>query len=141
MVTRLRERSLVDQVFFSLRSKSNQPLRDCDNNLKAEEATSLRSFTDGSTQDKLIKIELTESTLIKEDVDLVVIDYVGLSTDVQDVYVFSNICYSDHKNLGKVIVDHLPYENDVKIFEREELLDMVILEMLNCRKGSYHRSR
>ncbi|KAI9489341.1 hypothetical protein BDB00DRAFT_770812, partial [Zychaea mexicana] len=72
-----------------------------------------------------------------KNVCLVVVDYAGLSTNVPDLYDFIR----KHQNLQKIIVDHLPYENDVKVFDREELLDIKSLEVFNCRKGNYHRSK
>ncbi|KAI7851229.1 hypothetical protein BDC45DRAFT_425738, partial [Circinella umbellata] len=52
------------------------------------------------------------------NVCLVVVDYAGLSTNIQDLHNFIR----QNKNLKRIIVDHLPHENDVKVFERETLL-------------------
>ncbi|KAI8089060.1 uncharacterized protein BX664DRAFT_332074 [Halteromyces radiatus] len=82
--------------------------------------------------------DLISYLVVTEKVCLVVIDFAGLSTNVDDL----RSLIENHKNLQRIIVDHLPYEIEVKIYERDLLLsDPSALEAFSCRKGFYKRSK
>ncbi|CAO3698274.1 unnamed protein product [Rhizopus stolonifer] len=77
MVDNLRSRSIVDKVFVSKTSNANQPFHKRDINADTMEET------DGTTTDF---IEFLNAT--KKKVILVVLDYAGLTTNVEDLKEF-----------------------------------------------------
>ncbi|KAI9365666.1 hypothetical protein BD770DRAFT_312637 [Pilaira anomala] len=61
---------------------------------------------------------------------LVVLDHAGLSTNREDLEQL----VSDNESLQKIIVDTLPFNNKVKIYERHKLLDeQQTLKAFECR--------
>ncbi|KAG2211160.1 hypothetical protein INT47_006279 [Mucor saturninus] len=66
----------------------------------------------GNTQDMLNFLKN------QEKVCLVVIDFAGLSTNSEDLRQF----VSDNESLQKIIVDTLPFNNKVTIFDRASIL-------------------
>jgi hypothetical protein len=53
-----------------------------------------------------------------------------------------SIIASNHKALKKIIVDQLPFYNDVKTFERENIIeDISILSCFDCRDKALQRPK
>ncbi|KAG2212737.1 hypothetical protein INT47_000714, partial [Mucor saturninus] len=64
--------------------------------------------------------------------------YAGLSTNCKDLETFLR----NSKNICKIIVDHLPFDNTINIYDCCELLqDPKKLEIFNCRRRAYQRSK
>ncbi|CAO3610314.1 unnamed protein product [Mucor hiemalis] len=126
MVANLRSRSIVDKVFVSKFSDADQPFHKRDINTNTIEET------DGTTTDF---IEFLNAT--KKEVILVVLDYAGSTTNVQDLKEF----LSEQRNITKVIVDRLPITAEVKIYETELLLqDPKTIKKFDCRIRPIQRS-
>ncbi|CAO3698272.1 unnamed protein product [Rhizopus stolonifer] len=126
MVDNLRSRSIVDKVFVSKTSNANQPFHKRDINADTMEET------DGTTTDF---IEFLNAT--KKKVILVVLDYAGLTTNVEDLKEF----LSEQRNITKIIVDRLPITTEVEIFETELLLqDPKAIKKFDCRTRPIQRS-
>ncbi|KAI7864135.1 hypothetical protein BDF14DRAFT_1732696, partial [Spinellus fusiger] len=68
---------------------------------------------------------------------LVVLDYAGLTTDPNDLKKFLKA----NKNIEKVIVDNLPQNNKIEIFEKEILNNPSRLEVFRCRASTCQRSK
>ncbi|KAI8095653.1 hypothetical protein BDF21DRAFT_406406 [Thamnidium elegans] len=69
---------------------------------------------------------------------LVVLDYAGLTTDPNDLKKF----LETNKNIEKAVVDNLPKNNKVEIFERKEILNNPSrLEAFKCRSNTCQRSK
>lgn len=74
----------------------------------------------------------------KDKVCLVVPHHAGLSTNREDVEQF----VSDNDNLRMIIVDTLPFNNKVKIYERQKVLDEPqTLKAFECRSRPLQRSK
>ncbi|KAG0736000.1 hypothetical protein G6F57_013705 [Rhizopus arrhizus] len=126
MVHNLRNRSIVDKVFVSKTSDADQPFHKRDINADTIEET------DGTTTDF---IEFLNAT--KKEVILVVLDYAGLTTNVEDLKEF----LSEQRNITKIIVDRLPITTEVEIFETELLLqDPKAIKKFDCRTRPIQRS-
>ncbi|CAO3630214.1 unnamed protein product [Mucor hiemalis] len=129
MCRRLKERSLVDHVFVSYNSQANDPLAERDMKQKDELLTQLSA--EGNTQDMLAYITNTEK------ICLVALDHAGLSTDCNDLYGF----LTQHSNLEKVMIDTMPTESVIHVYERNRLLnDPEMLKKFECRKKPHQRS-
>ncbi|ORX47507.1 hypothetical protein DM01DRAFT_1269520, partial [Hesseltinella vesiculosa] len=60
----------------------------------------------------------------------VILDVAGLTTNCEDVKTF----ISNNPNLQPIIIDHIPFDNDVKVISRDQILnDADVLDMFNCR--------
>ncbi|KAI8983046.1 hypothetical protein BDB01DRAFT_723226 [Pilobolus umbonatus] len=126
MVDNLRSRSIVDRVFVSKTSDADQPFHKRDINADIIEGT------DGTTTDNRQFLRAT-----KKEVILVVLDYAGLTTNVEDLKEF----LSEQKNITKIIVDRLPVTTEVEIFETELLLqDPKAIEKFDGRTRPIQRS-
>ncbi|KAI9031621.1 hypothetical protein CLU79DRAFT_785035 [Phycomyces nitens] len=67
---------------------------------------------------------------------LIILGYAGLSTNCKDLETFLR----NSKNICKIIVDHLPFDNTINIYDCCELLqDPKKLEIFNCRTRTYQR--
>ncbi|KAI9248169.1 hypothetical protein EDC94DRAFT_684883, partial [Helicostylum pulchrum] len=68
---------------------------------------------------------------------LVVLDYAGLTTDPSDLKIF----IETNKNIEMIIVDNLPQNNKIEIFERKKILkNPSILDAFKCRTSIKQRS-
>ncbi|EIE88215.1 hypothetical protein RO3G_12926 [Rhizopus delemar RA 99-880] len=122
MCDRLRERSLVDKLFVSVCSNANHPISERD--VKVDKKIIEKLDVDGNTQEMLQYISTNKK------ICLVVLDYAGLTTDPNDLKKFLEA----NKNIEKVIVDNLPQNNKIEIFERKEILNNPSrLEVFRCR--------
>ncbi|KAI8091724.1 hypothetical protein BDF21DRAFT_436578 [Thamnidium elegans] len=122
MVEKLRSQSLVDKVFVSKTSAANQPFHKRDINQDNIEGT------DGCT---------TVLKFHKKEVILVVLDYAGLTTNVEDLKEF----LSKQRNITKIIIDRLPITYEVEIYETEMLLqDQNAIKKFDCRTRPIQRS-
>ncbi|KAF1806436.1 hypothetical protein FB192DRAFT_1337872 [Mucor lusitanicus] len=110
MIRRLRERSLVDKVFVSPRTNANDLMVDRD--LVKNEELSRQLNTCGDAQDLLNYVSQNEK------ICLVILGYAGLSTNCKDLEVFLR----NSKNIRKIVVDHLPFDNTIRIHDCCELL-------------------
>ncbi|KAI8329963.1 hypothetical protein BC941DRAFT_441737 [Chlamydoabsidia padenii] len=130
MCRRLKEQSLVDHVFVSYNSQANDPLAERDMEQKDELLTQLSA--EGNTQDMLAYITNTEK------ICLVALDYAGLSTNCNDLYGF----LTQHPNLEKVMIDTMPTESVIHVYERNQLLNKPeMLKKFECRKKPHQRSK
>ncbi|KAF1804783.1 hypothetical protein FB192DRAFT_1051949 [Mucor lusitanicus] len=126
MVHNLRNRSVVDKVFVSKSSAASQPFDTRDSNATITEGTN------GTTKDFIEYLNKTQKEVI-----LVVLDYAGLTTNVEDLKEF----LSNQKNIKKIIVDRLPITTEVEIYETELLLrDQKAINKFNCRTQPVQRS-
>ncbi|KAG1524172.1 hypothetical protein G6F46_011277 [Rhizopus delemar] len=101
-VSRLKERSMVDKFFISVCCNSNDPIVEGDMKLEGKDIQKLITKTDGTMQGKValddicsfvnidgqILIELISYLTNTKKVCLVVIDYAGLSTNVDNLRNF-----------------------------------------------------
>ncbi|ORX63074.1 hypothetical protein DM01DRAFT_1331159, partial [Hesseltinella vesiculosa] len=130
MINQLQQRSLVDKVFVS-------PCSSAGENLNARDAQSEFDMhqlqnTSGNTQALISYLAMTKK------VCMVVIDYAGLTTNARDLKEW----LSANPNLENIIVDQLPIQHEIKIFNRAQLLnDAKTLELFNCRKGCIPRAK
>ncbi|ORX52442.1 hypothetical protein DM01DRAFT_1336810 [Hesseltinella vesiculosa] len=128
MVKHLKMRSLVNKCFVSSCCKASSPLGSRD----VKTGNVDLKGVDGNTQD-LIRFLSSETKVC-----LVCIDFAGLSTDPNDLYSF----VSNHQSLLRLVVDQLPYLNETKIFERDQILsDASILSSFDCREKALRRSK
>ncbi|ORE00709.1 hypothetical protein BCV72DRAFT_107437 [Rhizopus microsporus var. microsporus] len=132
MVDRLYERSLVQTVFVSPCCKASDSMEARDSNVNQKILKSI-SRVQGTTNDMIEYLKKYD-----KKVCLVVIDFAGLSTNCRDLHNF----IKEHENLEKIIVDSLLWENEVTIFERNEVIsNPELLQAFNCRKKPVHRSK
>ncbi|KAI8064321.1 uncharacterized protein B0P05DRAFT_581019 [Gilbertella persicaria] len=123
----LRNRSLVDYVFVSYFCNASDPLHSRDKNQE-------KVLEDGNTQDMLRHINNNNK------VCLVVLDHAGLSTNREDLEQLVSI--SDNESLQKIIVDTLPFNNKVTIYERQKLLnEQQTMKAFECRNRPLQRSK
>ncbi|KAG1135902.1 hypothetical protein G6F37_013132 [Rhizopus arrhizus] len=126
MVHNLRNRSIVDKVFVSKSSAASQPFDTRDSNATITEGTN------GTTKDFIEFLNKTQKGVI-----LVVLDYAGLTTNVEDLKEF----LSNQKAIKKIIVDRLPITTEVEIYETELLLrDQKAINKFDCRTQPVQRS-
>ncbi|KAI7861307.1 hypothetical protein BDF14DRAFT_1992073, partial [Spinellus fusiger] len=120
---RLRERSLVDKLFVSVCSNANHPI----------------SERDVKVDKELLKNWINVAIYFyQQKICLVVLDYASLTTDPNDLKKFLKA----NKNIEKVIVDNLPQNNKIEIFERKEILNNPSrLEVFRCRASTCQRSK
>ncbi|KAI9356064.1 hypothetical protein BD770DRAFT_420412 [Pilaira anomala] len=86
----------------------------------------------GNTQDFLTFIQENDKVCV------VALDYAGLTTNMTDL---KNILRNNPK-LQKIIIDLYCYENQFKVFDREQLLNNVNdLKLFNCRPNYRQRSK
>ncbi|KAG2226542.1 hypothetical protein INT45_014286 [Circinella minor] len=79
----------------------------------------------GNTQDMLAYIANTQN------ICLVSLDYAGLTTNCDDLHGF----LKQHPNIQKIIIDIMPTEGVIHIYERNLLLnDEKVLNKFECRK-------
>ncbi|GAN02453.1 hypothetical protein MAM1_0022c01897 [Mucor ambiguus] len=113
----------TDQIIESHVSTANDPLAERDMKQKDELLTQLSA--EGNTQDMLAYITNTEKNC------LVALDYAGLSTNCNDLYGF----LTQHPNLEKVMIDTMPTESVIHVYERNRLLnEPEMLKKIDCRK-------
>ncbi|KAI8643615.1 hypothetical protein BD408DRAFT_414573 [Parasitella parasitica] len=126
MVDNLQSRSIVDKIFVSKTSDADQPFHKRDINADTIEET------DGTTTDFIEFLNIT-----KKEVILVVLDYAGLTTNVEDLKEF----LGEQKNITKIVVDRLPITNEVEIYAAELLLqDPKAMKKFDCRTRPIQRS-
>ncbi|KAI9470121.1 MAG: hypothetical protein EXX96DRAFT_532524 [Benjaminiella poitrasii] len=132
MVDCLKSRSLVNMVFVSPCCSSSSPLTSRD--LKGKSiALEKIAGVHGNTQDLINYLDTTD-----DNVCLVIVDYSGLSTNVNDLKQF----VSNHKKLKKIIIDQLPFKHETKVINREIILeDPSVLSIFNCRTNTNQRSK
>ncbi|KAG0752828.1 hypothetical protein G6F26_012933 [Rhizopus arrhizus] len=132
MVDRLYERSLVDEVFVSPCSKASDPMKARDS--KVNQATLNKiSRVRGTTKDMIEFIKKSD-----KKVCLVAIDFAGLTTNCSDLQSF----VSEHEQLEKIIIDNLPWENEVTIIDRKEIeKNEEVLQVFDCRERPIQRSK
>ncbi|ORX42678.1 hypothetical protein DM01DRAFT_1330024 [Hesseltinella vesiculosa] len=132
MVGRLQERSLVDKVFISSFCKADDKIAERDLEIGCDKTRKFISEIDGTMQDLISYLATTKK------VCLVVIDFAGLSTNVEDLFCFIR----NNGNIEKIIVDCLPFENNVKVYERSSLLkDTEALHEFSYRQRFTQRSK
>ncbi|KAI7907730.1 uncharacterized protein BX663DRAFT_425534 [Cokeromyces recurvatus] len=69
---------------------------------------------------------------------LVVLDYAGLSTNREDLEQI----ISDNESLQKIIIDTLPFNNKVIIYERQKLLNkQQTMKAFECTNRPLQRSK
>ncbi|KAI8977280.1 hypothetical protein BDF20DRAFT_821800, partial [Mycotypha africana] len=74
----------------------------------------------------------------KNKICLIILGYAGLSTNCKDLERFLR----NNKNISKIIVDHLPFNNTINVYDCCNLLrDPKRLEVFNCRSRTYQRSK
>ncbi|KAI9475368.1 MAG: hypothetical protein EXX96DRAFT_539968 [Benjaminiella poitrasii] len=129
--TRIRLLNLMfDHVFVSYNSQANDPLAERDMKQKDELLTQLSA--EGNTQDMLAYITNTEK------ICLVALDHAGLSTNCNDLYGF----LTQHPNLEKIMIDTMPTESVIHVYERNRLLnEPEMLKKFECRKKPHQRSK
>ncbi|KAG1144199.1 hypothetical protein G6F37_006437 [Rhizopus arrhizus] len=119
MCKKLKMRSMVDKVFVSFKTSSNDPIMDRDLD------------DDGNTQDMLRYVSAKK-------VCLVMLTFAGLTTNISDFETF----LSKNANIEKIVVDSLPHSNKIAIFDRKELLnDPKKIQQFKCRMGFERRSK
>ncbi|OBZ83499.1 hypothetical protein A0J61_08451 [Choanephora cucurbitarum] len=105
MVQNLRNRSIVDKVFVSKSSNANQPFDKRDIN------STIIEGTDGTTK----------------EIILVVLDYAGLTTNVEDRKEF--------------LIDKLPITTNVEVYQTDLLLQgQKAINESDCRTRPVQRS-
>ncbi|KAI8079892.1 uncharacterized protein BX664DRAFT_303026 [Halteromyces radiatus] len=130
MINRLKQRSLVDKVFVSPYSSAGENLNARDAQTKFD-IHQLKNAS-GTTQDLISYLAATKK------VCMVVLDFAGLTTNVKDLKQW--LC--DNPNLENIIIDQLPIQHKIKIFNRAQLLnDVKTLELFNCRTGCVQRAK
>ncbi|KAI8979871.1 hypothetical protein BDB01DRAFT_851999 [Pilobolus umbonatus] len=132
MAQKLEERSLVDMVFMSPTTNSNEPISSRDISKDNEMMSQLKAH--GDTQGKLLLKYISN----EEKIVIVTIDYAGLAINCEDLQVF----LEDHKNNKRIFVDLIPYTNTVKMYTSEELLNNPEkLKAFDSRKHCLQRSK
>ncbi|KAI8977587.1 hypothetical protein BDF20DRAFT_821279 [Mycotypha africana] len=132
MVQCLVERSMCDKIFVSSSCLASDSLasRDIDN-----ENDVLADLTrvDGNTQSMISYISASE-----QDICLVAVDFVGLLTNTNDLYSF----ISKYEKLKTIIIDSLPVNHKVHVFQREAVLNnLSSLTPFDCRSKCIQRSK
>ncbi|KAI9484145.1 MAG: hypothetical protein EXX96DRAFT_455774, partial [Benjaminiella poitrasii] len=80
---------------------------------------------DGNTQSMIPYISAAE-----QNICFVALNFAGLSTDVNDLHSF----VSKHEKLKMIIIDNLPFNHKVHVFQREAVLNhLSSLSSFNCR--------
>ncbi|CDS13306.1 hypothetical protein LRAMOSA05484 [Lichtheimia ramosa] len=130
MAKRLKQRSLVDKIFVSPRANANEFMAERD--LIKNQDLLRKLDVDGDAQD------LHEYITQNKKICLIILGYAGLSTNCKDLESFLR----NNQNIRKIIVDHLPFDNTIKIHDCCELLqDPKKLQIFNCRTRTYQRSK
>ncbi|KAG1052904.1 hypothetical protein G6F43_004984 [Rhizopus delemar] len=130
MCSRLRSRSLVDRVFVAYCCNANDPLHTRDK--KRQETVLEELKADGDTKDMLSHINTNNK------VCLVALDHAGLSTNCEDLEEFIR----NNLSLQKIIINPLPFNNKVIVYEREMLLnDSKLVKAFDCRSKPLQRSK
>ncbi|KAI7897108.1 uncharacterized protein EV154DRAFT_410610, partial [Mucor mucedo] len=61
---------------------------------------------------------------------LVILEFAGLSTNAKDITNF----VEDNTNVKTIIVDHLPHQNEVQVYNKEHILnDPTAFQDFECR--------
>ncbi|ORX63123.1 hypothetical protein DM01DRAFT_1369663 [Hesseltinella vesiculosa] len=130
MVDNLRERSHVDQLFVSAGSQARKRMANRDKAAKNPKIDHVA----GTTQDLLDLLRTTTT-----NVCLVVIDFLGLSTNADDVLDLFRL----HPFLKKSVVDCIPFNNKTYTIDREDALDSpsVISQFREARPAPRQRSK
>ncbi|KAI9473520.1 MAG: hypothetical protein EXX96DRAFT_463841, partial [Benjaminiella poitrasii] len=105
MARRLKERSLVDKIFVSPRANANELMVERD--LTKNEDLLKELNVDGDAQKLLNFVDQNKN------ICLVILGYAGLSTDCKNLETFLR----NNKNICKIVVDHLPFDNTIKIHD------------------------
>ncbi|PHZ17898.1 uncharacterized protein RHIMIDRAFT_243898 [Rhizopus microsporus ATCC 52813] len=122
MVDILRQRSLVEKVFVSPSSSVKESFYKRDFN--DQDILSELDQVNGNTQDFLTFIQENDKVCV------VALDYAGFTTS------------KNNPKLQKIIIDLYFYENQFKVFDREQLLNNVNdLKLFNCRPNYRQRSK
>ncbi|KAG0162187.1 hypothetical protein DFQ28_001884, partial [Apophysomyces sp. BC1034] len=86
----------------------------------------------GTTQDLLAHLKVTTKPMC-----LFVLDYVGLSTNYDDIYEF----ISEQTKIKRLAVDRIPATGEIVMFTREEIMAQPsTLKDFDCRKAPVQRS-
>lgn len=122
----MKTKLLCEDVFVSY----NTPV----NNLIAEQDATTPPYTfddcSGNTQDLITKI-----TKSARQIRLVVIDYAGLSTNLDNIKLLISL----NKSVREVVVD---IGHKVEIYSRHDMLKNIsILNKFRCRRGCVKRSQ
>ncbi|KAI8982141.1 hypothetical protein BDF20DRAFT_818373 [Mycotypha africana] len=121
----LRSRSLVDSVFVSYSSNASDPLH-------LRDKKQQKILEDDNAQDLLRHLSDNEK------VCLVVLDHAGLSTNREDLEQLIN----DNESHQKLIVDTMPFNNKVTVYERQKLLNkQQTMKAFECRNRPLQRSK
>ncbi|KAI9252731.1 hypothetical protein EDC94DRAFT_620499 [Helicostylum pulchrum] len=129
MCKKLKMRSLVDKIFVSFKTSSNDPIMDRD--LGDDRMVLEKLDADGNTHDMLRYVSANK-------VCLVMLTFAGLTTNINDFETF----LSKNANIEKIVVDSLPHSNKIAIFDRKELLnDSEKIQQFKCRTGFERRSK
>ncbi|CAO3652984.1 unnamed protein product [Mucor hiemalis] len=101
MCKKLRMRSMVDKVFLSFKTSSNDPImgRDLADNKLLEKVDA-----DGNTQDMLRYVSTKKTCLV-------MLTFAGLTTNTSDFETF----LSKNANIEKIVVASLPHSNKITI--------------------------
>ncbi|KAI9249081.1 hypothetical protein EDC94DRAFT_527904 [Helicostylum pulchrum] len=131
MVDKLRSRSMVDKVFVSETSAVNQPFHNRDINEANIEGTG------DTTIDFIGFLNSTKKEVILVVLKYIILDYAGLTTNVEDLKEF----LSEQRNITKIIIDRLPITSEVEIYETEVLSqDQNAIKKFDCRTRPIQRS-
>ncbi|KAI8970011.1 hypothetical protein BDF20DRAFT_825973, partial [Mycotypha africana] len=128
-IYKLKKKLLCEKVFASIDSNANSPIlsRDC------KQKEHLHQQFVGYSGDMQTMIDFMTETNRK--VRLVIIDFAGLSTDMDDLRHF----VKTNKRILEVTVDE---GHKVSVFTRHELLHSdEIIRKFNCRQGHVKRSK
>ncbi|CAO3640355.1 unnamed protein product [Cunninghamella echinulata] len=130
MCNNLRNRSLTDHIFISYQCQANDLIYERD---KIRNQNILEELSvDGDTNDMI------EFISIKKKVCIVALDYSGLSTNHLDLQEFIR----NNASIKKIIIDTLPFNNKVKIYDRDQLLNYQdIMMQFDCRTKCLQRSK
>ncbi|KAI7851660.1 hypothetical protein BDC45DRAFT_445094 [Circinella umbellata] len=130
MAMKLKTRFLVDRVYISPCSSANQEIQSRD--FESTFDISKLEGVVGTTQDMISYIGITSK------VSLVVLDFAGLTTNVNDLKQF----LLDMPNIVNIIVDQTPKKNQVTMFSRDQLLnDQEKINQFDCRTNCIQRSK
>ncbi|KAI7853140.1 hypothetical protein BDC45DRAFT_511425 [Circinella umbellata] len=130
MAMKLKTRFLVDRVYISPCSSANQEIQSGD--FESTFDISKLEGVVGTTQDMISYIGITSK------VSLVVLDFAGLTTNVNDLKQF----LLDMPNIVNIIVDQTPKKNQVTMFSRDQLLnDQEKINQFDCRTNRIQRSK
>ncbi|KAI7871788.1 hypothetical protein BDF14DRAFT_1718488 [Spinellus fusiger] len=136
MVRCLMERSMCDKIFVSSSCLASDSLASRDINEKTDLLAEL-TRVDGNTQSDVYP-PILHISAAEQNICLVALDFAGLSTNVNDLHSF----VSKHEKLKTIIIDNLPFNHKVHVFQREAILnDPLSLSPFNCRSKSIQRSK